>query len=215
MPTIRSKPASRCPRCLIRPDLCFCDRIPTVHTATRVVIVMHSTELRLTTNTAMLAQACLPNSSVRVRGLAAGAANLDDLSVQSPGARLLLFPSDDAQVLTPELVASLPRPLTLVVTDGTWRQAAKTCWREPHLKKMLRVKLPPGPPSEYRLRKGPGAGMVCTFEAIARALGVIEGPSVQLALETVFRIKVRRSLWARGIWQYEAKQRGEVPEFPG
>jgi hypothetical protein len=36
------------------------------------------------------------------------------------------------------------------------------------------------------------------MEAIARALGLLEGPHVQEALERVFRIVVERALWARG-----------------
>lgn len=215
-PTNRSHPANRCPGCLIRPDLCFCDRITPLQLDTRVVIVMHATELKLTTNTASLAQACLPNSHLRVRGLPGGAPCLDDLAPgAAPGSRIMLFPHGDAQLLTPELAASLPKPLTLVVTDGTWRQAAKTTRREPVLATMPCVKLPPGPLSEYRLRNEPAPHMVCTFEAIARALGIIEGPEVQATLEEVFRTKVRRTLWSRGILQFEAKQRGEVPRYPG
>ena len=159
-PTNRSHPANRCPRCLIRPDLCFCDRITPVTIDTKVVIVMHATELKLTTNTASLAQACLTNSSLRVRGLPGGAANLSDLAPEHPGSRILLFPTDDAQTLTSELVASLPKPLTLVAADGTWRQAAKTTWREPVLATMPCVKLPQGPLSEYRLRAEPHPHMV-------------------------------------------------------
>jgi DTW domain-containing protein YfiP len=157
---------------------------------------MHVAEKNLTSNTARLATHALVNSEIRLRGL-------PDQRVESEGLgenALVLFPSDDAEELTPELVAGLAQPVTLVVPDGTWRQARKAAQREPGLQGLRRVKLPAGgPPSEYRLRVEPNDHSVCTFEAIARALGVLEGPEVQAKLETLFRVSVGRTLWARGL----------------
>jgi len=39
---------------------------------------------------------------------------------------------------------------------------------------------------------------LATLEAIARAMGILEGPEVQAALERPFRAMVERTLWSRG-----------------
>jgi len=39
---------------------------------------------------------------------------------------------------------------------------------------------------------------VCTLEAIARAIGILESPTAQASLETLMRILVERTLWSRG-----------------
>jgi DTW domain-containing protein YfiP len=141
--------------------------IPEISVQTRVIVLMHFTELKLTTNTARLASRALAGSEVRVRG------RLDE-PLSTEGIReldresLLLFPTDDAVELNPEFVASLEKRVTLIVPDGSWRQARKTVSREPGLLNIRRVKLPLGRPSEYRLRNEPHAHSVCTFEAIAR-----------------------------------------------
>jgi hypothetical protein len=60
------------------------------------------------------------------------------------------------------------------------------------------VSLPAAEPSEYRLRFEPQPGGLATMEAIARALGILEGAPVQRALEQLFRVVVDRTLWSRG-----------------
>jgi hypothetical protein len=50
----------------------------------------------------------------------------------------------------------------------------------------------------YRLRTESHEAGLATIEAIARAMGILEGMHVQHALERVFRAMVERTLWARG-----------------
>jgi DTW domain-containing protein YfiP len=195
----------RCTRCEIRQDLCFCEHIPQIEISTRITILMHAAELKLTTNTARLAAKALPETKIFIRGLPKSSpviVNALSARVPEDGSALVLFPSDDAAVLTPEWISSLKRPVTLFVPDGSWRQARRAVMREPAFSRLRRVKLPPGPPSQYRLREEPHAESVCTFEAIARALGVLEGPErgphVQAQLEHLLKVMVERTLWARG-----------------
>jgi DTW domain-containing protein YfiP len=115
----------------------------------------------------------------------------------------LLYPTEDALELTPQTVLDLPEPLVLVVPDGSWGQAKKVATREPSLKGVLRVKIPVGLPSQYRLRFSPHEQNLCTFEAIARALGAIEGVEVQQKLESIFLVMVERILWSRGVLKPE------------
>ena len=77
-------------------------------------------------------------------------------------------------------------------------QARRMLRREPILADLPRVSLPPGPPSEFRLRRQKDIRHVSTCEAAARALGCLDEPEAQRHLEEVFRIMVERTLWSRG-----------------
>lgn len=195
----------------MRRVLCICSLIPSIPLETKILILMHHRELKTTTNTGRLAALALPNSEIRIRGKTTAPLDLSDL--QTSGQKiLLLYPSEDAHELTPEFVATLERPITLVVPDGNWRQAAKVGQREPALATATRVKLAPGPLSEYRLRAEPKAEGLATLEAIARALGVLESIRVRTQIETFFRIMVERTLWSRGLLKAEDCTGGIPPE---
>lgn len=174
--------------------LCVCPALPRLVTRTRVVLVMHRVEDRKPTNTGRLAAACLAGAEVFLRGERDAAPS--PLLREDGTEPLLLFPHEDAEVLTPRIASS--RPVTLVVPDGTWRQASKVRARTPELGGVRAVRLPPGPPSRYRLRTEAHDGALSTIEAIARALGVLEGREVQEALEGAFDAFVHRTLWVKG-----------------
>jgi DTW domain-containing protein YfiP len=190
----RGNAADRCPVCRMHSSLCVCSLIPRLETRTRVVLFIHRFEDRKSTNTGRLATRCLPNSEVVVRGLES---QHNPPFVAEPGARsLLLFPHPDARPLAEFIGAD--RPITLIVPDGTWRQASKVRQRVPGLSELPCVALPAGERSQYRVRFEPHGEGLATIEAIARAMGILEGPEVQAALERVFRTVVERILWSRG-----------------
>ena len=205
--TRRDNVRVRCKRCQMHDSLCVCALIPRVDTRTRVVLVIHRFEHRKPTNTGRLAIECLPNSEVLVRGRKT---RPSDPFVPVPGAQpVLLFPHEDAVPLS--RFAESPRPVTLVVPDGTWRQASKVRRRLPGIEDVPCVTLPLGEPSTYRLRTEAHAHGLATIEAIARALEILEGPHAREALERVFRAMVDRTLWARGMIE-TADVAGGVPE---
>ena len=112
---------------------------------------------------------------------------------------MLLYPAPDAEVLTSDYVQTLAKPITLVVPDGNWRQANKMRRRDSVMRGMPVVKIAPGPPTQYLVRKEMHPGGMATIEAIARALGVIEGHHVQKSLEDLLAIMVQRTLASRGV----------------
>jgi DTW domain-containing protein YfiP len=191
----------RCLVCQMRKEICICDCIEScrrsIETSTRIIILMHHRELCRTTNTARLAQLTLPDCEIRVRGLPDTPSVTEGL-IDPHRLNLLLYPTPEAQELTPELVANLKRPITLIVPDGTWGQAAKVAKREPVLQTIPHIKLPLDRASEYALRRGSEQKGVATFEAIARALGLLESQDVQRRLEALFAIMVDRTLRSRG-----------------
>lgn len=189
--------------------LCVCELLPSPPLAiqTRLVVVIHRDEDRKPTNTGRLAAECVAGSEVWVRG---HADRPSPPFVAAPGTRpLLLFPSEDAELLDSRMAST--GPFTLIVPDGTWRQAQRVRHRVPGLDEVPCVALPPGEPTRYRLRHEPRPGGLATIEAIARALGVLDGPEVARALEAVFRVVVDRTLWSRGAIS-AAEVTGGVPE---
>jgi DTW domain-containing protein YfiP len=178
----------------VHQSLCFCDLIPLLQTRTRLVLFIHRYEDRKSTNTGRLAARCLVNSEVVVRGHEAEPTPrfVPDESSQA----VFLFPIEGATPLSE--FAGSPRPVTLLVPDGTWRQASKVRNRVPGLLDVPCVSLPRGESSRYELRHESHVEGLATMEAIARAMGVLEGPEIRAAIERVFRAMVERTLWSRG-----------------
>ena len=174
---------------------CFCDRVPRVATATRVVVVMHYGELPKVSNTGRLLGMALVDGHVVVHGRPGGPtriAGLDDPARQA----YVLFPDDEAPPLSREELARDGRPVTLVVPDGTWRQTRRIVRRVPDVVPLPRRRLPDGPPSRYRLRSA-APGRLSTCEAVARALGILEGPAVEARLAELLDTLVEGALRAR------------------
>ncbi len=194
---MRSRNTDRCARCRLPVGLCVCDRTPRLALGTRVVVVMHWCETGKPTATGPLALNCLPNAELAEHGRPGARLDLSALAADPARRALLLFPSSDAGELTPALVEQDDRPVTLVVPDGSWRQASRLASRVPGLAGLPRVRLPDGPPSVWGVRREAHPHQVCTFEAIARALGLLESPRVQAELEAFFALAAARALQAR------------------
>lgn len=164
---------------------------------TRVEVLMHRREWSKTTATAHLAQLVLGKEQCRIhiRGLRDNPVRAED--VVSPQRRpLLLFPAVNARELTAEVLAEDPRPVSLIVPDGNWRQASKVPKRVQWLADVPRVVLA-DLHTRYRLRRENRAGGLATYEAIAHALGVLEGPAVASAMLELFEAMVEGTLATR------------------
>lgn len=195
-------------RCHLHASLCMCSHIPHLLTRTRLVLVTHYREDRKPTNTGRLATECLSNSEIWVRGHAQQPC--EHFVIDPQTLPVVLFPGEASIPLADFIGAS--QPVTLIVPDGTWRQASKVPHRVPSLTGVPLVSLPnAGPVTQYRLRNETREGGLATMEAIARALGLLEGPEVQAVLERVFRIMVERTLWSRGDLPAE-RVTGGIPE---
>ncbi|KAF0218872.1 MAG: DTW domain-containing [Geobacteraceae bacterium] len=193
----RSKKSERCRRCRMHVQLCICRSIPRYPLDTRLVLVMHRREHTKTTATGPLALEALPNSELRIHGHQDRPLDFSDLNI--PERRtLLLYPGEDVPILTRSLLDRDSRPVTLVVPDGNWRQAARMGRRLPGLEHAEMVRLPEGPRTGWGIRRESHTEGLATFEAIARALGIIESPAVQAGMEDLFRLMVQRTLQARG-----------------
>lgn len=173
----------------------MCSDVRPMATQTRVLVFVHRREVHKTTGTARLVPLTLSNSELRTVGLPEDRVQYEGLDADGRLV-LLLSPTAHSVELTRELMRE--RPVTLVVPDGNWRQARRMATNEPQLACLPAVHLPVGAARRFELRKHPEAHRLSTFEAIARALGVLEGPAVQAELERALALKVERTLVTRG-----------------
>ena len=169
---------------------CFCEHIEKFELATKVHVVMHRREESKPTATAPLALQSLANSELYIHG---NQENILDFSDLKTNARrtILLYPADDAVILSKEMLLEDPRPVDLIVPDGNWRQAARMGRRLKGLEHAVTAKLPEGPKTEWGIRNEPKEEGLATYEAIARAMGILESPKIQDSMESLFRLMVR------------------------
>lgn len=177
---------------------CFCEHIPRIDLATRVIVIAFKRELLAPSNTGRLATLALSNSCLLARGDQDRPYDLDDHLL--PGRpSIVLFPAEGAAEMSTASLSLFEKPLNLIVPDGNWRQTSKMIRRDPGMADLPRMTLPVGAPSAYRIRTERKTEGLATIEAIARALGIIDGAAVQTALEQLLEIKVTRTLASRGI----------------
>jgi DTW domain-containing protein YfiP len=188
----------RCRRCRLHTDLCACALLGPKAIATRVVLVAHRFESRKPTNTGHLALACLQGARMCLRGQL-GVAD-EPVTWEPTSQPIFLFPCPEAMPLDEWLAAQprVRRDITLIVPDGTWRQAKRVRRRVAGLAGIQAVRLPSVFPSQYRLRRAHGGDQLATLEAIAFALGILEGPAIEAHLLQIFRTVVDRTLWSNG-----------------
>jgi DTW domain-containing protein YfiP len=188
----------RCPRCRLHTDLCACRLLTPTDVAAQILLVTHKFEHRKATNTGHLAVQCLKGARLCLRGREDSP---DDPVVWDPDRTpLFLFPCRDAVPLDTWHAAQATKPtaISLIVPDGTWRQANRVRRRVPGLADIQAVSLPSPQQSYYQLRHTHVGSRLATFEAIALALGILEGPAIETHLLHVFRAIVDRALWSNG-----------------
>lgn len=152
------------------------------------MVLQHPRESRVAVGTGRIAALCLPSAELLV-GVDFGSDPRFLKAIADPARpAALLFPGPGSRELTREDSAA---PTTLVVVDGTWDQARQIVRRTAALSALPRLRLAPAAPSEYRIRRAPRREYLSTIEALAQALGVLEGePSRFEALLAPFRALV-------------------------
>jgi DTW domain-containing protein YfiP len=151
---------------------------------TRVVLLIHASEWARVGNTGHLARLAIAGADVRVHGLQRRNLACDRSDAIST---LALFPGRGAAPLTAELVAALPRPITLLVPDGNWTQTKHMMARLPILRQARPIRLTAPRLDLCNVRHNDELDRRSTFEALAQALALLEGPEVERRLLDFFR----------------------------
>ena len=186
-------PRIECAACGRPESVCYCAHVAPLPTRTRILVLQHPRERDKAIGTARIAALCLPNAEVAVgvdfREHARVRALLSDPAYPA----VVLYPGPEAR----DLASEPPRgPVTLIIIDGTWHQAKSLVRNNPWLDALPHYSLNPEAPSEYRIRREPALHCVSTIEALAHALGALEGEPERFstALMAPFRAMVERQL---------------------
>jgi DTW domain-containing protein YfiP len=161
-----------CSRCRRPSRVCYCGALPSLPTATRVVILQHPRERGMPIGTARMASLCLPAAELHVGVRWDDSAPLVRALRDPSRPPILLYPGPAARDI---LCDPPPGPVTLVVVDGTWSQARTVVRDNPVLQALPRYAFATPEPSEYRIRREPRTEYVSTIEALMHVLGVLEG----------------------------------------
>jgi len=187
--------SARCETCGVLLRDCFCAEIPNLTVKTKIVVVRHWREELTSSNSARLLPMMIPSCEIHRRG---GKVRFDAEKILAAAPTpLFLFPDEGALELNADFLRKYPGPHTLVVPDGTWSQVRRVHRREVFLSRVPTVKLTEADivaqPTIYSLRHTDHPYALSTFEAVARALGVLEGKDLENAL-----MKVKRSFYGTG-----------------
>ncbi len=193
----RAGHVNRCTNCRVNNHFCVCSFLSPMKIHTNVSLIVHVSELKLTSNTAQFVEKILPgDAQIFIRGKVNEVFSPDPILERS-GSPLFLFPDEDSVELDETFLKNHPGPHHIIIPDGNWNQAKKVFKREEKFKNIPTVKLPAGIVGEYKLRKAPQPDWVSTYEAVAYALGVLEGRNVQEHMLNFFRIWVQATLNSR------------------
>ncbi|ETV82369.1 hypothetical protein H257_05022 [Aphanomyces astaci] len=178
-------PANRrqvCARCDRPPCVCYCAFIPSPKLVTqfKVHCIQHPNEFK------RKALSSVPVLGHALESMSLEVTTTSTFTVGENESVLLLFPGSTATVLTS---ADLTPNLTLVVVDGTWKEAKQIVQRDPTLRALRRVVVQSTATSLYgTLRREPMEGCLSTLEAVAAAISVLEGQtSTETTLLSMFQ----------------------------
>jgi len=217
MPKLSSrKSGNRCHGCRMLKYLCFCELMPSYDLLRGdLVLAIHYREARHTTNSGQLAAQVFAPSRMLIRGQegeAGDAERLDfaQLCAQDGVENLVLFPHETAEPLPVALAPG--RRYRLWAPDGNWKQGKKIANRLLQQVPGARaVSLPFERLSTYQLRRESHPEKMSTFEAIARALSLLEGdPTLRERSERIFQLMVHRALYSRGLITQDELQARDV-----
>jgi DTW domain-containing protein YfiP len=181
----------RCPLCKINKELCFCDHVYPLQCKTQLDVIIHRKERYLPSNTVNLLERNFADLNIIVRG-EPDPDKREQINILDDHHPLFLYPSEDAIELDENLLSTIKKPIQLIIPDGTWRQAKKFKRRDPLLENIACVKLVGKYQSRYTLRKQKYENGLCTYEAAAYALGIIESKELQEKMLEQFMVMNER-----------------------
>lgn len=187
----------RCQNCWLGQAYCICHALKASVASCDIdiVLLMHRDEILKPTNTGRLIAEVLPNNCYayqwhRKEPPADLLALLQDENRQC----ILFFPSVDASlsVSTTQLQLagrqSTHKKITVIVPDGTWREASRMANLSGYLQILPRVNLVAAEPGQYSVRSATDKSRLATAEAVAQLLDECGEIAAAQALQTAFHI---------------------------
>ncbi|XP_065189314.1 tRNA-uridine aminocarboxypropyltransferase 2-like [Sycon ciliatum] len=166
-----------CRRCIRPQTVCICAHLPEKRHRcdTKVLVLQHPREEIRGLRTVPILEACLAEGCVKVvrsKRFPVGRFEAVDLALQQPDT-LVLYPAKQAIDISLAAAPTSP-PRTLIVLDGTWKQAKGLYVQNERLRNIPAVSLSSTQTSAYIIRTQPTDTALSTLESAALALSILE-----------------------------------------
>ncbi|MBF0315366.1 MAG: DTW domain-containing protein [Oligoflexia bacterium] len=203
----------RCPRCFLYDPLCICKEISALEIPFELLLVIHRSEWKKSSNSARIATLAIKNATPRVYGGKDNQSenlNFDEYACEgnSKGKTYILFPSPNAEKLSQKEFLQEFAGGTVIVPDGNWSQA-KDISRKLYIKYRFPFLTLPEETitarSQYRLRSHENPLYLSTYEAITKLISVVDVAGEEKAKQLLryFKAFVERNLLVRGLTSVE------------
>ncbi len=196
----RGASVERCDACQLAQPWCICAWQVRVRVNIEFVLILHRDEVFKPTNSGRLLDDLFPGQCHAYEWSRQDPPEDLLVRLQNPARTVgILFPPrDDRQV---HLLGSdrpvTAKPLTVVVLDGTWRQASRMLRLSPWLAQLPLLSIGGAQASSYQVREAPVAGQLATAEAAAQVLAAAGEREGAATLRDYFRIFSEHSLASR------------------
>lgn len=153
-----------CYRCFRPSFQCVCSLVAPFEAHVNTLVLQHPNERKKYYSTAKLLSSAVTNCTL-LRGVEF---DPEFLACKTVGQNCyLLYPSAEARDCSEVALSTAD---TVVVVDGTWREAGKIIYRNPFLQRLPRLSFKQELESQYRIRKQPKRGCLSTIESVAHLL---------------------------------------------
>lgn len=182
-----------CTVCLRPQKTCICYLFTDIDNTIDVVVLQHPTEVKQTKGTVTLLSNSLQHCTVIVGEDFSQNEVLHSLQQKYKKGLYLLYPSDDAIVVSQNLLESLSqntskqlvneaaneqsvfeKPTAIIVLDGTWKKSYKMYMLNTFLHGIPHLTLPENMQGEYAIRKTQKANALSSLEACTYTLMMLE-----------------------------------------
>ena len=199
-------PVSRCTGCRLLLRLCVCASAPALPAlSARYLLLLHVKERQRSSNTGPLLRLSCPKLEIHIHGREGEPSDARAWVDEDRHRPVVLFPDAGAVPLTRALATADARPLALIIPDGTWGQASHMVRRVGGLAAWPHVTVPEAAALMVRPRRELSPDRMSTYEAVAQAIGVIEGaPAAAQAMQAFFVLFAARAMEMRGILPRDA-----------
>lgn len=137
----RGSQITRCDQCLQAKAYCLCTWQLYLQSSIDFILLMHPKEPYKTSNTGRLIAAMFPdNTEAFMWSRTDLPARFFDMLEDSNRHPVLLYPPNDSQLAPTNIVPS-KKKTTVIILDGTWKQAARMAKLSPYLQNIPRVSL--------------------------------------------------------------------------
>lgn len=196
----RGASVERCGACQLAEPWCICPWQIRLQSSIEFLLILHRDEVFKPTNSGRLLADIFPGQCHAYEWSRIEPAEDLLAKLRDPCRNVVILfpPRDDRQIHVVE-EGALPdgKLLTVVVLDGTWRQASRMLRLSPWLAKVPLLSIDAPQVSRYQVREAPVAGQLATAEAAAQVLAAVGDLSGAGTVRDYFEVFSNHSLASR------------------